>query len=95
MKADLQQEFIKLYGKEATDTYFSPGRVNLIGEHIDYNGGLVMPCAITFGSYLLISPNSDNVFRFKSLNFSEQAEVPLNADHKKTGEVWYNSSFSK
>ncbi|MCQ6957902.1 galactokinase [Mucilaginibacter aquariorum] len=90
MKADLQQEFVKLYGKEATDTYFSPGRVNLIGEHIDYNGGLVMPCAITFGSYLLISPNNDNVFRFKSLNFSEQAEVPLNADHKKTGEVWYN-----
>jgi galactokinase len=90
MKADLQQEFIKLYGKEATDTYFSPGRVNLIGEHIDYNGGLVMPCAITFGSYLFISPNNDNVFRFKSLNFSEQAEVPLNADHKKTGEVWYN-----
>ena len=90
MKADLQQEFVKLYGKEATDTYFSPGRVNLIGEHIDYNGGLVMPCAITFGSYLFISPNNDNVFRFKSLNFSEQAEVPLNADHKKTGEVWYN-----
>jgi galactokinase len=90
MKADLQQEFIKLYGKEATDTYFSPGRVNLIGEHIDYNGGLVMPCAITFGSYLFISPNNDNVFRFKSLNFSERAEVPLNADHKKTGEVWYN-----
>ena len=90
MRADLQQEFVKLYGKEATDTYFSPGRVNLIGEHIDYNGGLVMPCAITFGSYLFISPNNDNVFRFKSLNFSEQAEVPLNADHKKTGEVWYN-----
>jgi galactokinase len=90
MRADLKQEFVKLYGKEATDTYFSPGRVNLIGEHIDYNGGLVMPCAITFGSYLLISPNNDNVFRFKSLNFSEQAEVPLNADHKKTGEVWYN-----
>jgi galactokinase len=90
MRADLKQEFVKLYDKEATDTYFSPGRVNLIGEHIDYNGGLVMPCAITFGSYLLISPNNDNVFRFKSLNFSEQAEVPLNADHKKTGEVWYN-----
>ncbi|MES2266301.1 MAG: galactokinase [Bacteroidota bacterium] len=90
MRADLKQEFVKQYGKEATETYFSPGRVNLIGEHIDYNGGLVMPCAITFGSYLLVSPNNENIFRFKSLNFTEQAEVPLGADHKKIGEVWYN-----
>ncbi|WP_454800706.1 galactokinase [Mucilaginibacter phyllosphaerae] len=90
MSTDLQQEYIKQYGKEATETFFSPGRVNLIGEHIDYNGGLVMPCAITFGSYLLVSPNNDHVFRFKSLNFPEQAEVPLQGDHKKIGEVWYN-----
>lgn len=90
MRTDLQQEYIKQYGKEATETFFSPGRVNLIGEHIDYNGGLVMPCAITFGSYLLVSPNNDHVFRFKSLNFPEQAEVPLQGDHKKIGEVWYN-----
>ncbi|MCO5934499.1 galactokinase [Mucilaginibacter sp. RB4R14] len=90
MRTDLKQEFVKQYGKEATKTYFSPGRVNLIGEHIDYNGGLVMPCAITFGSCLLVSPNNENVFRFKSLNFNEQAEVPLNSEHKKVGEVWYN-----
>ncbi|MEB0249065.1 MULTISPECIES: galactokinase [unclassified Mucilaginibacter] len=90
MRADLKQEFVKQYGKEASETYFSPGRVNLIGEHIDYNGGLVMPCAITFGSYLLVSPNNENVFRFKSLNFNEQAEVPLDSEHKKVGEVWYN-----
>lgn len=90
MRTDLQQQFNSLYGKDATETYFSPGRVNLIGEHIDYNGGLVMPCAITFGSYLLVAPNNENVFRFKSLNFEEQAEVPLHADHKKTGEFWYN-----
>lgn len=90
MRTDLQQQFNSLYGKDATETYFSPGRVNLIGEHIDYNGGLVMPCAITFGSYLLVAPNNENVFRFKSLNFEEQAEVPLHADHKKIGEFWYN-----
>src|SRR6478735_518064 len=90
MRADLKQEFVKQYGKQATETYFSPGRVNLIGEHIDYNGGLVMPCAITFGSYLLVSPNNENIFRFKSLNFSEQAEVHLDAEHKKVGEFWYN-----
>jgi galactokinase len=90
MRTDLQEQFSALYGKDATKTYFSPGRVNLIGEHIDYNGGLVMPCAITFGTYLLIAPNNQNVFRFRSLNFTEQAEVPLQADHKKIAQVWYN-----
>ena len=90
MKLELSSAFRQIFNKAPEALFFCPGRVNLIGEHIDYNGGHVMPCAITFGSYLLISPNTDNVFRFKSLNFSEQAEVPLNADHKKTGEVWYN-----
>lgn len=90
MKGQLQEAFTELYGKQAADTFFCPGRVNLIGEHIDYNGGLVMPCAITFGTYLLVTPNNDNVFRFKSLNFDEQAEVPLQTTYQKTGEVWYN-----
>jgi galactokinase len=90
MTPDLKQKFIEQFGKEATATYFSPGRVNLIGEHIDYNGGLVMPCAITLGSYLLVSQNNENVFRFKSLDFPEQAEIALQADHKKLDEVWYN-----
>ncbi|MEO6632360.1 MAG: galactokinase family protein, partial [Mucilaginibacter sp.] len=56
MRQFLTQEFIKLFDKKPGNAYFSPGRVNLIGEHIDYNGGLVMPCAITFGTYLLVSP---------------------------------------
>ncbi|MFD0792189.1 galactokinase [Mucilaginibacter litoreus] len=90
MKANLQQEFLNKYNTRATAAYFSPGRVNLIGEHIDYNGGLVMPCAITFGTFLLVAPNKDGVFRFKSLNFNEEAEVSLNDEHKKSGEVWYN-----
>ena len=55
MTQSLQLEFKNIYHKEADKAYFSPGRVNLIGEHIDYNGGLVMPCAITFGTYLLVS----------------------------------------
>ena len=90
MKEHLQQQFIKLYSKEATSAYFSPGRVNLIGEHIDYNGGLVMPCAITFGTYLLITPNNDNVFRFKSLNFTDETEISIQTDYTKTGDEWYN-----
>ena len=47
MKTDLERKFLETYQQEPTATYFTPGRVNLIGEHIDYNGGLVMPCAIT------------------------------------------------
>ena len=65
-------------------------RVNLIGEHIDYNGGLVMPCAITFGTYVLASSNNDNVFRFRSLNFEDKLDIPLQPNYKKTGESWFN-----
>jgi len=90
MKEQLQQEFIKLYNKEASHTYFSPGRVNLIGEHIDYNGGLVMPCAVTLGTYLLVSPNNEGVFRFKSINFKEVAELTVGANGVKKEELWYN-----
>jgi galactokinase len=90
MKNKLHQEFSKIYNKEAEYAYFSPGRVNLIGEHIDYNGGLVMPCAITFGTYLLISPNEDGVFRFRSLNFEDKADLPLQSKYNKTGECWFN-----
>jgi galactokinase len=90
MKYNLQQEFYKLYNKEADNAYFSPGRVNLIGEHIDYNGGLVMPCAITFGTYLLVSPNEDGIFRFSSLNFDDKYEVPLQQHYEKNGSGWFN-----
>lgn len=90
MNQKLHQEFEKTYQKPATQAYFSPGRVNLIGEHIDYNGGLVMPCAITFGTYLLTAPNNDGVFRFKSLNFKEELTIPLQNSYQKNGNGWYN-----
>jgi galactokinase len=90
MKNDLQPQFKQLFGKEVEHTFFSPGRVNLIGEHIDYNGGLVMPCAITLGSYLLTASNNDKVFRFKSLNFNDTLEIPIQASYKKTGNSWFN-----
>ncbi|MES2275869.1 MAG: galactokinase [Bacteroidota bacterium] len=86
----LHEAFEKLYQKPADNAFFSPGRVNLIGEHIDYNGGLVMPCAITFGTYLLISPNNDGVFRFKSLNFDDHYDIQLQNEYKKDGTIWIN-----
>jgi galactokinase len=90
MKDQLEQEFNKIYHEPAANAWFSPGRVNLIGEHIDYNGGLVMPCAITFGTYLLTAPNTDNVFRFRSTNFEEYVEIPIQANYKKAGSCWFN-----
>lgn len=90
MKNTLHQKFQTLYGKEADHTYFSPGRVNLIGEHIDYNGGLVMPCAITLGTYMLTAPNNDQVFRFKSVNFDETLEIPIQDSYQKNGSSWFN-----
>lgn len=51
--------------------FFAPGRVNLIGEHTDYNGGNVFPCALNIGTYALVQARNDNVCRFMSINFSE------------------------
>jgi galactokinase len=90
MKHNLHGEFKKLFNKEAENAYFSPGRVNLIGEHIDYNGGLVMPCAITFGTYLLAATNNDGIFRFRSLNFDDKPDIPLQPGYKKSDETWFN-----
>ncbi|MDP9076192.1 MAG: galactokinase [Bacteroidota bacterium] len=90
MKDFLTQEFTKIFNKNPENTYFSPGRVNLIGEHIDYNGGLVMPCAVTFGTYLLVSPNNDGLFRFRSMNFEEKLDIPVQDNYTKTEEYWFN-----
>jgi len=90
MKIKLEEKFAEQYHKNADAVYFTPGRVNLIGEHIDYNGGLVMPCAITLGTWIAIAPNADNKFRFKSLNFEAQTEVESNQSHEKNGSLWAN-----
>lgn len=74
---ELKKAFSEAYGKEAEKVYFSPGRVNLIGEHTDYNGGYVFPCALSFGTYLLIAKNDNKVLHFKSLNMPEVTELQL------------------
>ncbi len=72
MKNKLIKQFADVYGsQDDTIAYFAPGRVNLIGEHTDYNGGHVFPCALTIGTYAVARKNSDQVFRFYSKNFEE------------------------
>ena len=64
----LKSAYEAAYQHAATAIYFAPGRVNLIGEHTDYNGGFVFPCALSFGTYLLIAPNNEQLIHFRSLN---------------------------
>lgn len=70
--------------------YFSPGRVNLIGEHTDYNGGYVFPCALSFGTYLVMAPNDTNKVRFATGNFDVRHEQKVNALNKKIDQLWIN-----
>jgi galactokinase len=89
-KNQLKQLFQEKYGYIPHYEFFAPGRVNLIGEHIDYNGGLVMPCAISMGTWLCIGKNDDNVIKLSSVNFDDAVEVPLQRSFEKTGPEWFN-----
>lgn len=85
---NLQRAFEQSYDNSPDFTYFAPGRVNLIGEHIDYNGGLVFPCALTVGTSLAIKLREDNKIRLKSLNFDETFE--LTTDSLCKTEKWFD-----
>ncbi|MGF1923655.1 MAG: galactokinase [Bacteroidia bacterium] len=90
MEQQLIDRFREKYQQDPIAHYFAPGRVNLIGEHIDYNGGLVMPCAITAGTWLLMAPNKENVIRFHSINFEEEKTLEIGQSYQKTGHEWFN-----
>ena len=70
--------------------FFAPGRVNLIGEHTDYNDGYVFPCALNFGTYLWIRNISKPVIRLASTNFDFKAEIPLLDLQHKVNAEWVN-----
>ena len=78
----LKEKFAELFGPEGEPkAYFAPGRVNLIGEHTDYNGGHVFPCALTIGTYGIIRPRTDRTVRFYSLNFTNLGIVEISLDN--------------
>ena len=70
MKETVLKKFEEVFGdSEGVKVFFAPGRVNLIGEHTDYNGGHVFPCALTIGTYMAVKKRDDRKLRFYSMNF--------------------------
>ena len=88
----LKYKFEELFGKKNYTAFFAPGRINLIGEHTDYNGGNVFPCAITLGTYAIAAKNDLKQVRLYSENFPEAGVITFDLadlDHKKA-DSWAN-----
>ncbi len=81
MKQELIKSFRETFGEKEPELFFAPGRVNLIGEHTDYNGGHVFPCALTIGTYGAARRNGEKVLRFYSLNFKELGVIEVGLEN--------------
>lgn len=81
MKETVLKEFEKVFGDtDGVKVFFAPGRVNLIGEHTDYNGGHVFPCALTIGTYAAARVRNDRKLRFYSMNFEQLGVIESSLD---------------
>ena len=81
MKEIVLKKFEELYGDvQGVNVYFAPGRVNLIGEHTDYNGGHVFPCALTIGTYAAVRKRDDRKLNFHSMNFESMGVIESSLD---------------
>lgn len=93
MKTELIKKFEQIFGdRRGVTVYFAPGRVNLIGEHTDYNGGHVFPCALSIGTYAAVRKRNDRKLFFYSMNFEENGVVESNLDEMIPNEAagWTN-----
>ena len=90
MKKRLIRRHRQKFGRAPTYCVFAPGRINFIGEHTDYSGGLVMPMALSMGIYVAISPNDNGLLRIQSLDFGEYGEFPMDDLHPDAAAVWAN-----
>ena len=88
----LRQDFTHYYGEKEQPVlaFFAPGRVNLLGEHTDYNGGFVLPFSIQQGIFLLIRISEDPLWKFRSENFDFRAEISVTDQPRIAGKTWVN-----
>ncbi len=88
----LKDNFFGKYGNRENQPvlFFSPGRVNMIGEHTDYNGGYVFPCALNYGTYLAARKTPDGILKFSTLNFNEDRNTVLKEPLAPEGKSWIN-----
>lgn len=77
----LKSNFTEVFKKDSESVFFSPGRVNLIGEHTDYNGGNVFPCALTIGTYAIVAKRDDKKVLLHSLNFKDLGIIEFSLDN--------------
>jgi galactokinase len=89
--SELKQRFSRMFGAEA-QVYRAPGRVNLIGEHTDYNDGFVMPAAIDFSTWVAVAPRDDRRLVIHSENFGESVEFDLDSNDRPAPGHWSNYS---
>ena len=95
-KPNLVHEFQSIFNRNETPrTFFAPGRINLIGEHTDYNGGHVFPAAISFGTYALAQTRDDQKLRFYSLNFSASGIIECDLNDLAYNEAHDWANFPK
>lgn len=81
MKEKLLEQFALLFGdSDNVEVYFAPGRVNMIGEHTDYNGGHVFPCALTIGTYAAVRKRNDHKLNLYSMNFEKLGVMESSID---------------
>ncbi len=90
--SELSRQFIERYGQsdQPVRTFYAPGRVNLIGDHTDYNGGLVFPCAINYGTALVVRASSQSAIQLASTNFDLFAVLSRDQTGQKYGDHWIN-----
>lgn len=91
-KQELIKQFIDIFGGDASDlrVFASPGRVNLIGEHVDYNGGFVFPAALTMGTTIVARKRNDKILRMKATDLDGVVECDLTTPEKYKDLFWGN-----
>lgn len=90
----LEQHYASKLARQESERFFAPGRVNLIGEYTDFNGGLVLPCAIDLGTYLILVPTKKQEFAFFSMQEPEEVRISkqqlMQTSHKQAAWAWAN-----